>query len=74
MKSPEEIIKEWYLDIDIIRKDIGNRGYYIKFKYEMRYEFISLSRIINHITMYENNERKRKLLALEILSKYLENV
>lgn len=72
MKNPEEIIKEWHPDIDIIRKDIGNRGYYIKYKYKYKYyiEFISINRIINHVMNYENNERKKKLLALEIINKY----
>ena len=79
-----EIIKKWYPNIDLIRKDIGNTGYYIKYtdrKFsfysedpgEYQYKFISKDYIINHLTKYKNNEREKKLIALKIINEYENN-
>jgi len=87
MENIESVITKFYPNIKFIRKDIGNRGYYIKYyHYNHECTFITLNRIINYIIgkdemIYTVNSRKsweikfrrEKLIALKIINEYENN-
>lgn len=73
IKTAIDFINEWYPFVDIIVKDRGNRGYYVKYMAGYPcYTFISKKTIIRIISRSigsgEQNERLKKLIELQIMN------
>lgn len=70
MKTSEYYINRWWYEATIITKDQGNTGYFIRYgdPYCYDYMFITKRYLINVASRFETNERKIKLIALEILN------
>ena len=68
MKTAIDIINSIYPNIYIIRKDRGNKGYYIMFGHR-EYDYISKKEIIYYLTRGRYySDRKKKLITLKIMS------
>lgn len=73
LKTSEDVINYLYYNAVIITKDRGNRGFFIKhdsFDHNLKtiYEYVPKSYIINFLTCGIIDERKRKLITLQIMS------
>lgn len=72
MKRLEELLKCYYTNPVIITTDRGNRGYFIKTDDIVKFHFIHKKDILNMLNRdycYRYmNERKRKLLMLQIIN------
>jgi hypothetical protein len=64
----ENLIKKIY-GVQIVTKDIGNRGYFIGCQFNKYRGYVLKEEVIHHLNYYMYiNDRRKKLFILEILS------
>lgn len=69
IKTANDYLTEWFPNVISVTKDRGDRGFFILYKNydnENCYEYITKDRIIKCITRGEKNDRKIKLMVLQI--------
>lgn len=68
-RTINDYFSKWFTNGTIITKNIGNTGYFVRYGYfNNDYVFLTKKQLIATLRYYETNERRIKLLTLQILN------